>query len=455
MSEAILFRKCLGYNDSQAISSQTCITDPRSPDAGKTELIAVSNMTTTSDGCIQTVPALSTVVTHSAPITRISAGTRLIFGDATNTNEWTGSAVVQRFPAQTGPICHTSLDARVCGASKVYKSADPTGTMAEATVGTSHNPDTTITYSAMPRFTSAFDWNGYLCAVNASDARILQYSDRWKLDLWNPETGFRVFPAAILQAGAIPGVLLTTHTYGVTVCTGQSPVDPQLGRKFHSLPVINGTLFSGLVSKNIGFGHVFMAADGVYMAGMDGTVVNLTAQATDRLDALNTSYSGAIVHDGKYLAFGNTLTVEYDFQTKAVMLRRGGLAGGTIWHNIPYLASGSTLCNFSTSPDKINGCSFQLPYSYLGAEGRKSFDSVYFTGEITDGSLDVIAYDQTNPADPECWRVTVNDPGVVQNYRVKLPKGTIGSKVSFGFAMAAGYLRVEEMRVVFAAGNRR
>ena len=72
MPQAILFKKCLGYTDSSAVATQS-----HNPETGETQLIGCVNTTVTDDGAVEKAPVLSTVYTHSAPLTRVSAGLRL------------------------------------------------------------------------------------------------------------------------------------------------------------------------------------------------------------------------------------------------------------------------------------------------------------------------------------------------------------------------------------------
>ncbi len=445
--EALLFKKCLGLNDSR--SNMAPDTDPKT---GETQLIGCSNATVTYDGFIEKAPALSTVYTHSAPLTRVSAGSRLFFGDGINIYEYVGgpSPVATRFPVLDGPIIHTPIDVRVSGSTKNYKSVNQAGVMTEVLVGTNPGPATSVAYDKMPLFDGGFVYNAKLYTWKD---KFIQYSDDYHYDLWNLGDGFVNHLSSVRQAGAVPNVMLIASDGIITTYIGIGPAD--FVKRFYPRPFINKTLFSGFISKALGYGHVFMADDGIYMVDQNGQMVRLTDSNLEYADTLNTSYTSAIVSDGKYLAFGNSVCVEYDFRTKAVMLRQSGVAGSAILVDTPYLAYGSTLATISSSQNTAVASSVTLPYAYLGAEGRKSFSDLYFTGQL-DGDMEIICRDQTNQEEPERWTVEVSDLGVVQNKRIKLPKGVVGSKVSFQFnALAGSTFRMEEARVVFDAGNRR
>jgi hypothetical protein len=195
-----------------------------------------------------------------------------------------------------------------------------------------------------------------------------------------------------------------------------------------------------------------MCADGIYTVGQDGAISRLTGNSLEFASELNTTYTGAIVTGGKYLAYGNNVCVEYDFRTQAVMLRASGVTAATVLKDVPYLAYGSTVSTLAAAPN-TSACSFTLPYSTLGDYGRKYFDSLYVTGQF-DGSLTITARQQ-DIENTERWSLTVDPMGIVQNQRIKLPKGTVGSKVSFRFDTDYGITKIEEIRAVFSSGNRR
>jgi len=445
MSEVFLFKSCKGYTDSDAIATQG-----HDPKTGATQLIGCSNMTVTADGAIEKVPALSTVFTHTAPITRMSAGSRLFFGDGTDIYELSGATAAKRFPILDGPIAHTPLDVRVSGTTKVYKSVNPTGTMTEAVVGTNPDPAISTTYAGMPLFAGGFTYNSRLFVHNG---KFLQYSKGYGYDLWDIGNGFIGHQFNVLGAGAVPGVVAVVHLEGVSVYLGGDPQDPQTIKRFYPCAYIDKTLYSGFISKALGYGHVFLCTDGVYMVGQDGAISRLTDSNLEDADNLNSSYRGAIISNGKYLAYGDSLCVEFDFRTKAVMLRSSGVASACVLADTLYVAYNSTVSTLSTASDTTSPCSFTLPYATLGAAGRKSFDSLYFTGLI-EGDLDITLRDQQDPDEPDRWTITASDLGTVQNKRIKLPRGVVGSKSSFKFE-TTGKLRVEEIRVVFDSGNRR
>lgn len=447
--ESLLFKRCLGLND-----SKSNLAPGADPKTGETQIIGCSNVTVTYDGFIEKAPALSTVYTHSAPLTRVSAGSRLFFGDGINIYEYVGGAspVATRFPVLDGPIIHTPIDVRVSGATKVYKSASPSGAMTEAVVGTNPDTEESVAWAKQPLFDGGFVHGA---RAFCHKGKFLQYSKAYHYDLWNLGDGFIGHQFDCLQAGAIPGCMLVAHAEGVSCYIGGDPLDPQTLKRFYPCAYEAGTLYSGFISKALGYGHVFMADDGIYMVDQNGQMVRLTESNLEYADTLNTSYTSAIVYDGKYLAFGNSVCVEYDFRAKAVMLRPSGVAGATVRVDTPYLAYGSTLATISDSQNTAVASSVTLPYAHLGAEGRKSFSDLYFTGRL-DGDMEIICRDQSDPEEPERWTLEVSDLGICQNKRIKLPRGMVGSKVSFQFnALAGSTFRMEEARVVFEAGNRR
>lgn len=453
MSEAVLFRQCLGLTDSTAISSQ--YADPKK---GITQLTACSNMTITDDGCIQTAPGLSTVLTHTSPITRVSAGQRLFYGDGVDTYELAGSTPVKRFQLLDGPMIHTPIDVRLSGSSAVYKSTHPAGAAAEALVGTNPDQGESIAWAKMPLFDGGFVQGARLFAHKG---KYLQYSKAYHYDLWNLGDGFIGHQFTVLQAGAIPGVVLCAHAEGVSVYIGD-PLNPQTVKRFYPCAYIAKTLYSGFISKSAGHGHVFLCDDGVYMVDLEGAINRLTNNDLDRAGVLNSSYSGAVVSGGKYLAFGDAVCVECSLvpqivgqnsKVYPVLLRPSGVASVCVLRDTAYLAYGSDLAIIPNESRGTGSSSFTLPYSHLGATGRKSFYCLYLTGEFN-GELEITLMDQGNPEEPERWTHTVSDLGVVQNKWVKVPGRTVGSKVSLRFSADDG-MRVEEIRAVFSAGQRR
>lgn len=446
--EAILFRQCLGLTDSTAIASQ--IADPKT---GKTQLTSCRNMTITDDGCIQTAPPTVPMYSHARPITRLSAGDRLFFSDDYDTLELDGSTAHNTFPLLSGPLMHTPIDVRLSTDTAVYKSAGRLQAALLATVGVNPNELDDAPHEAQPPFSGGFVFGS---RAYGWQGKFLQYSAPigYAYDLWDLGEGFIPHQFDILQAGSIPGCILCAHAEGVTVYIGGDPFDPNMVKRFYQCAYIDGTLYSGMISKAMGHGHVFMCADGVYMVGSDGAISRLTGDALEYAADLNSSYSGATVHQGKYLAFGDRSCVEYDFRTKAVMLRDSGVSACCRYGGQLILAKGSDLVNLNSSAMATLPCSFTLPYSSIGAAGKKSFDSLYVTGEIN-GDMEITLLDQGDPEDPERWTVELSDCGIVQNYRVKLPKGTVGSKTAFRFSTDSGSIRIEEIRATFGASQRR
>ncbi len=444
--EAVLFRKCLGYTDSDALS-----TVQSNPETGETQLTSCERMTVTDDGAIQTVSALSTVATHTTPITTLSAGSRLFFADGIDTYELVGSSPVKRFPLAVGPMLHTPLDVRLSTTTKVYKSANPAGAMSEAVVGTDPRPATSVAYAGMPVFTGGHVMGARLYAFNGKFER---YSEPYYYDLWNLGDGFIRHASDCLQSGAIPGCSLVTHANGVSVCVGGDPLAAAVPiPKFYPCAYLPGTLYSGFLSDSVGHAHIFMCDDGVYMVTPDGAFARVSGEAIDDAVSLNTTYYGAVAAGGKYIAYGDTVAVEFDLSLKTVMLVGSGITAACVLAGSQYLASGSEIITPADTLSVDGPCSFTLPCSALGAGGRKTFEALYLTGEFY-GELEITLLDHAIEDEPERWTHLVSDLGVVHNRRVKVPRGTVGSRTSMRFAMATGGMRVEEIRAMFSAWGR-
>lgn len=454
MKEAMIFTKCLGINDIKALHTQKC--DPKT---GETEVIDCINLTTTPDGALEKVQGVSTVFTHTAPIIQLTSGERFIFQDAIDTNEWNGVHVSTPFPLVSGPICHTPIDVRVNNGVKVYKSKNSASTVsAEAVLGTNPDPTTSMVYSAMPVFEQAFVYNAKLYCVNTADQRFLQYSKDYHYDLWPVQDAFFGHVDPIINAGGIysekagdSGCILCMHDEGMTLYDGSGPSD--FTTKFYALHPYKETMYSGFISKQYGYGHVFLCADGIFFIDPSGNVTNLTLNTFQHIDSLNTRYYCSIVEDGKFLAFGNNVTIEYDFRTKCAMKRQPrDIIGATTWNNTNYFAANNTILTTTGAMDDTTlTASVTFPYSTLGEPGAKSVSDLYFTGVISD-TVEITATDEYG----NCWTVDVDgseDP--FYNRRIKTPRKVLGNHLSFSVnAYNGGTLRIETLRAVFTSSQR-
>lgn len=455
MSDAVLFRKCLGLNDARAFGTQILVTSPRAEKAGDAEFTDCLNLTTTDDGAVEKIPSFSTVITHSAPVTSLSAGyDRFVYQDGTDTKEWDGTNIATIGAVLTGPIVHTPIDVRLSTATKIYKSIIAGAAMTEATLGDLSNlPDRDkISYAKQPPYTQAFAYNGHLYGVNPTDPRMLQWSMWVHFDAWRLADDFmQAYTSPIIQAGAIPGVVITTHEAGVTVYTGASQNSGFTKRFYPCVPYAN-TLFSGQVSKLIGYMHILMAADGIYAVTPDGAFTRIT-ESLSSPNAVNSSYTCATVSAGKYLAFGNAVCFEYDFKTKAILKRSPlGVASAAIFKDTTYFATGGTIVKSSGLIDASSTiqCSLTLPFSDLSAPGTKVVDSLYFTGTMS-GVMTITATDQSGAS----WTREVSDELLaVSNYRIKTPHGRLGNHISFKIDCTSGAFRLEELRAVLVGTKR-
>lgn len=448
MSEAVLYSKCLGFTDLAALGMQRVTPNPRDPEAGATELIGCSNVTITDMG-VEKIPATAVEFTHSAPITNISAGNRFVYQDGIDVKEWDGTNHSTIGAILSGPVIHTPIDCRINSGGVVYKSVGVGGVITAATVGANPNPTTSRPFYGMPAFKQGFTYNGRVYAVNETDDRFLEYSENYHYDLWNPADNFLNSITSVIDTGSIPGCIVTLHSNGVTVYSGDGI--SQVGKKFYPCSPYTNTLFSGLISKTAGYGHVFLCSNGVYLVDTTGALVNITEARFNKLGALNDSYKCAVVDDGKYLAFGNTLCIEYDFGSKAVMLRDSTAASATVWSDKAYYAVDDTVVFNETSGTVA--ASLTLPYSDLNKPGIKSLSNFYFTG-IFEQDLIITATDQEG----ESWELTESGLGAgaapVYNYRIVTPKGRLGNHISFNISSPAGAFRMEKLTAVLMATTR-
>lgn len=444
-----IFKKCLGIN-----MAKTHSTLLANPDTGETELIDCLNITTTDDGCIEKSPSFNTVLTHSAPVTNISAGSRFIYQDGIDTKEWNGSSSVATIGAiLDGPIAHTALDVRVASGSAVYKSSIAGAAVVAATAGdTSHIPDAGVKPRyAQPAYKQAFAYNGHLYAINAEDPRFLQYSDYGAFDLFALGDSFISHSLPILQAGAIPGQLVAVQADGVNVYSGANHSD--FKKTFYACQPIGGTLYCGMVGGINKRLIVFLAHDGVYVIDESGAFTNVTSGKTILPKEINSSYHAVTVSDGKYLAFGDSFCVEYDFNTKALLKRDLlGVTSATEWNGVSYFATGSTVAMLSSvagANDSVVS-SLAFPYSDFGVRGTKSFSALYFTGTL-DGDLTITATDHNGKE----WEIEVSGDWIdVTRKRIKTPKGVLGGRVSLKLVCPSGAFRLEELQVELATTKR-
>lgn len=443
----LLFRKCLGLNDAKAFGTQKMDVD-----TGEVEFTDCINLTVTDDGAVEKIPALTTALTHTAPISGISAGNRFMISDAVDTWEWLpGVSITNRFPLVSGPVCHTPNDVRITNGAKVYRSKDSAPTMQEALVGVDPNPDTPEAFYAMPVFKQAFVYGAKIYSINAAKPKYLQYSEDYLYDLYRLSTSHITSAQDVLQSGKIPGVLVTTHATGVTVYKG---TDPETGftPRFYPCAPYDNTLYSGQISKNVGYLHIFLAEDGIYSVTPEGVFQRL-AESVDDITAFNAGYACSTVTDRKYLAFGNASCLEYDFKNKSVLKRSTlGISGACVFNDKTYFSTGSTVVTSSGITDSGDAlaCSFTLPYSDLSAPGTKSIEALYFTGTIN-GDVTITATDQEG----ESWSKDVSQEWVgVSNKRIKTPKRLLGNHISFKIECTAGAFRMEELRATFSASKR-
>lgn len=453
IKEAVIFATCLGLNDIKAQRTQKS-----NHETGATELIDCLNVTTTPDGAIEKIPSFAAAFTHTAPVTGLSAGIRLVYQDATNTLEWDGGTQHAAIGALLqGPVTHTPIDVRLSTATKIYKGSIAGAALTEASIGSLTNiPVTSISYAKQPAFKKSFIYNGFLYGVNQADPRFLQYSEYGHYDVWNIGDNFIGHSQAIIDAGAIvsektqqTGGIVCLHADGVSVYDGSNKSD--FSQKFFPCSPIANTLYSGFISKAYGYAHIFLCEDGIYSVDPDGVMVNLTVNTLQHVADLNTSYTSATVADGKYLAFGNDICVEYDFRTKTAMKRASmGVTGAAIWNDVPHFSLGSTVSTLAKT-DGAFGASVSFPYATLGVTGAKSINDLYFTGQA-DGDMTITATGDGEGS--PSWEFETPAPGTVFNYRIKTPRKILGNHISFKIATSSGAFRLETLRATLTPSYR-
>jgi hypothetical protein len=443
--EVVLFSKCTGLNDSLETTAAAYLPD------GTTDVIACLNVTTTPEGKLVKVPALSTVFAHSTAVDELTAGLRMFVQNGTDLSEFDGTSLTPLVSAPTftagvkSKYVHTPIDLRVRVSTGIsHKLKNGLTSTAALTLGTYVGPanSRSSVFEKMPDFTGAFLYNARLISYFGN---FLQYSEPYNYDLWHLTDNQIGSKNAIVQAGQIPGCVVTMHSDGINAyfCGDISKVE---NKTFYPCSPIAGTLYSGFLSKVYESAHVFLCADGVYVLDATGKLVNLTVANTDHLDTLNTSYNTVSVENGKYLAYGNAVCVEYDFQVKALLIRSTfGITTSCFWNKQQYFGSGVNIVKqLDTQNTGTLVTTVQLPYSDFFLPFHKQIRFLYFTGKITGPAFITVRnqYGQSVTKD-------ISNIGYVQNYKITGLRTCKGPRLSVEITTQSGEFKLEELRAAF------
>jgi archaellin len=438
--EAILFSKSTGLNDSYET------TGPQYTADGATDIIACKNLTTTPEGKLIKVPDYNTVVS-SGPVLAMTSGDRILCQKDGHLEEFNGNScnLLTTSPAfldgVIAKLITTPVDIRINNGSELYKYVTGSTSYSVLVLGAYKGPYTSQSFSRMPSFDSGFVFNSKLFITKD---KFLSHSEDYYYDVWKNSSNYITSNSPILQSGQIPGCIITTHKNGVTGYFGTSI--NKFEKKFYPCEVLNGSLYSGLVSKIYDNAHVFMCTDGVYVLTADGKLINLTVTNTDHLDLLNTQYTTTVVIDGKYLAYGDLLCVEYDFVTKAISLRDTNTVNCSgIYKNIQYFGNSTGLVSFGTYPGiSTLTTTVQLPYSDMGNSNTKQLRYLYFTGKITGSATLTIRNQYGNVVTKD-----ISNLGYVQNHKISGIRLIKGQKLSVEITTQDGEFKLEELRSAF------
>lgn len=439
--KAILFSKCAGLND----NLQTTAVEYNAE--GITDIASCVNMSVTSDGKLVKPPTLNTAVSSTAAIDALVAGARMFVQTGTALKEFDGvvlkdiTASPVFTPGTKAAYISTPLDVRVSLPAANYKVVGAATSAVLANVGSYNGPATSVQYAKMPPFAGGFVYNAKLYTHLG---KFLQHSADYNYDLFDLGNGHIGHTYSIIQSGQIPGCILVTHEVGVSIYLDNGP--GRFKKVFVPCRVIAGTLCSGYIEELSDYAHIFMCYDGIRAVGSDGKVVRITADKLESAGALNTSYNTAALHSGKYLAFGNTVCVEYDFSNKAVMLRAtSGVVTSCVWANKLYVGNGLNISTFSTADNTDSTpSSFTLPYNDFGVDQTKQIRFLYFTGKIT-GYASVIVRNQFGQSVIK----DVSNIGYVQNFKISGLRKCKGNKLAVGFSSKSGAFKLEELRVEY------
>jgi hypothetical protein len=428
--------QCTGLNDSIETTDQTYTAE------GVTDLRDCLNVTVTPSGKLVKINQLSQVLAVADTVD-ISAGTDMFVTAGTVLKKFDGTNLVTltgtpTFNNSKGKFIHTPIDSRFeVAAVDPYVSKNGTTTAAACALGTYAGPQTFKSFSRMQDFDFGFVFSGRLFTVKG---KFLQFSEKYNYDVFNVADDYFGFKDEILQAGQIPGCIILMHKDSITTLVG-SDVGNFI-KTTHACRPLVGTLWSGTATKVVEDVHVFTCADGIHIVGADGKLANLSVERTDRLDRLNTVYNTAIVTvDGKYLAYGDSCCIEYDFVVKSVLIRNTQSILASCRHKgEDYFATPTGIYRQSGTMDATSICTVALPYNDFGNALTKHIRYIYFTGELT-GAAEFITRNQFGGA------VThqVNNLGYVQNHKIGSFRTCRGNKLSVEINVTDGRFKLEEL----------
>lgn len=442
-TEVILFSKCTGINDS------TETTGPQHSVEGVTDLRDSLNVTTTPEGKLIKVPALTAVATASVEnITDIVASNDFVYAHYNDgLFKLSGNVLtaVTNCPTLSDgvkvPYIKTPQDLRFSVGNSGYKIKTASSAVELLTIGDYTGPATSKQFSKMPVFTGGFVLGPKLYTKYG---KFLQFSEDYFYDLFNAADSHIGSNYTVLQCGQIPGCIITTHAEGVTGYFGTGPHN--FRKEFFPCKYIQGTLYSGNINKLEAKAHVFMCADGFYALTADGKLTNMSVEKTDKLNLLNTEYKTVVCVDGKYLAYGNLLCVEFDMQTKGMYYRgTNGVVCGDSFNGVAYLGSGKSVNKFETTDNAdTSQCIVKLPYSDMGNTSDKQIRFLYFTGTLGTSTT----FNVRNQFGVLASKV-VTATGYVQNYKIEGLRLCKGPKLSVEIISDIGYFKLEELRAVY------
>jgi hypothetical protein len=434
MKEVTLFKSCKGLNDSPNRNAPDINLE-----TGETELLYCSNFTTLPDGRIETVPAYEDVVLCSGEILALHSGNELLINSQGALEKYAagGTTVIASGGEWLDKVAFvtTPIDTRVSTfLGGRYKYVD--GLLSPLTVGANPDPVTATPFYAMPYFSGGFVHGANLFSWFG---KFLQYSKDYAYDLWDLGSAYIGSKSAVVNAGSIPGCIVTVHADGIAVCVGTHPSNLQ--KAFYPCKPVAATLYSGVVSRLLAYAHIIVCEDGIYTVTQDGKLTNATEGQFDSPTILNTEWSTALVRDGKYYAFGPSRVLEYNLKLNAVMLQSSGVTAAALHEGELFVGSDTMLQKLGTSHTR--SASFTLPYCDYGYTGRKKLHSLYVSGDFS------APFTLTINSTPLSHTVrSFPALGQVRYHRLQGLSECIGNELSITL-QTSGYCRVEEIKAIF------
>lgn len=414
MKTATVVTKVLGINDSGVGNAVV------NSDTGECEVSQCVNMIPNESGYLTmaperrffaTAPAVITAVFSGYGRTFVQCGTVLYRLDG---DVFTAITAPNLVGTVAGVV--TEIDMRYVSNSVTYKVVHGSNAASACVAGVHVNPDKVITYSAMPAFSKAFTHGGSLFVATGEFVRSseVNYYDCWDLTDTYVWAG-----SGIIDAGSIPGCIVLLTARKAIVITGYNKRDFKYSEYVLS-PVAN-TLWSGY-SSDIGYFHMFIAEDGVYIVTPEGKLSNTSKHKCNK-STFSGTFNGAAVTELGYFAYSDIGCVHQSLVSAGYF--KASCAGTLCSNGLVYDGD----CLYTIGGTWRDG-KFVLPPMTFGTEHKKRVRALYITGVIIGAVVVVLETD-----DGAVSGVAETFTGLVQSARMQgfstLLSTTVKITVSF------------------------